>query len=97
MALSTQQIEHIAKLSRLDLTSEQMSRYGGQLSNVLEYIKELDQVDTTGIEPTINTTGIEDRLREDILDNSLTQEEALSNTKQHHNGYIIVPNVFDEK
>jgi aspartyl-tRNA(Asn)/glutamyl-tRNA(Gln) amidotransferase subunit C len=95
MKLTIDEVKHIAKLSRLELTEEELNRYSSQLSSVLEYIKQLDEVDTSTVQPTINTTGMENRMREDKSAESLSQKEALSNTKDQHNGYFVVPNVFE--
>jgi len=65
MSLSKQQIEHIAKLARLDLTDDELNKYGGELSRILNYIDQLKEVDTEGVEPTAQVTGMENIFRED--------------------------------
>lgn len=66
MQLSKEQIEHIAKLARLELTTEELEKYGQQLSAVLGYIDQLQEIDVTGVEPTAQVTGLVNVLREDI-------------------------------
>jgi aspartyl-tRNA(Asn)/glutamyl-tRNA(Gln) amidotransferase subunit C len=95
MSLTREDVLHIAKLSRISLADAEVEKFKVQLSAILGYINQLYEVDTTGIEPTINTTGIIDRLREDIEKPSFTQDEALKNSKDTHNGFFAVPNVFD--
>ncbi|HAM88689.1 MAG: aspartyl/glutamyl-tRNA amidotransferase subunit C [Candidatus Falkowbacteria bacterium GW2011_GWC2_38_22] len=67
MELSKEQIQHIATLARLELTDEELEKYGGQLSAVLGYIEQLQEVDTDGIEPTAQVTGLENSWREDVV------------------------------
>lgn len=65
MKLSKSQIEHIAKLARLDLTDAELEKYGGQLSDILNYVKQLQEVDVKGVEPTAQVTGLSNVLRDD--------------------------------
>ena len=65
MKLSEKEIQHIADLARLELSEEEKKIYGKQLSHVLDYIDQLKEVDTAGIEPTAQVTGIENVYRED--------------------------------
>ena len=95
MSLTKDDVLHIAKLSRITLTDPEVEKFKEQLSAILGYIEKLNELDTSGVEPTINTTGIIDRMREDKAESSFTQEEALSNSKVNHNGFFAVPNVFD--
>jgi len=68
MNLSQEQIKHIAKLARLDLSEEELKIYGEQLSGVLGYIEQLQEVDTSSTEPTAQVTGLENVLREDSVE-----------------------------
>lgn len=65
MKFTKQQIKHIASLARLELTDKELELYGNQLSDVLNYIDQLKEVDTTGIEPTAQITGLENVYRDD--------------------------------
>jgi aspartyl-tRNA(Asn)/glutamyl-tRNA(Gln) amidotransferase subunit C len=67
MELTKEQIEHIAKLARLELTDEELKKFGGQLSAVLGYIDQLREVDTKGVLPTAQVTGLTNVLREDVV------------------------------
>ncbi|NTU98965.1 Asp-tRNA(Asn)/Glu-tRNA(Gln) amidotransferase subunit GatC [Candidatus Falkowbacteria bacterium] len=68
MQLTKQEIEHVAKLARLELSEEEMNKYGEQLSAVLSYIDQLQEVDTSGVEPTAQVTGLENVWRDDVVD-----------------------------
>ncbi len=87
-------VAHVAKLANLPLTDEEKKKFEKQLSSILEYIEKLSEVDTKGIEPTSQVTGLENVMREDAPSESLTQDEALKNTKSKHNGLFKVPAVL---
>jgi aspartyl-tRNA(Asn)/glutamyl-tRNA(Gln) amidotransferase subunit C len=65
MKLSKEEIKYIANLARLELTVEEQKKYGSQLSNVLSFIEQLKEVDTTDCEPTAQVTGLENIFRAD--------------------------------
>ncbi len=77
MKLSQEEIKHIAKLARLELTEEELLKYGEQLSAVLDYIDQLKEVNVEGVEPTAQVTGLVDVWREDrVRDCPETEREA---------------------
>lgn len=84
-------VKHIADLSNLVLTDEETQKFTPQLDKIIEFVSTLNEVDTSNIEPTSQTTGLTNVLREDTVksDNSLSQDEALSNT-EGHNGFFKV-------
>lgn len=90
-------VSHVAKLANLSLTAEETKKFEKQLSDVLQYIDKLNEVDTTNVEPTSQVTGLENVLREDIASPSLSQKEALSNTKAQENGFFQVSGILDQE
>ena len=64
-AVTRELVERLAKTARLNLTPEETGRYAQQLSVILDAFKELDQVDTDGVEPSYHPIELEDALRED--------------------------------
>jgi aspartyl-tRNA(Asn)/glutamyl-tRNA(Gln) amidotransferase subunit C len=68
MKLSTEEIEDIARLARLELSEAEKTMYAEQLSAVLDYMKILDEVDTTNVEETTQVTGLMDVTREDDVE-----------------------------
>jgi aspartyl-tRNA(Asn)/glutamyl-tRNA(Gln) amidotransferase subunit C len=97
--LTVNDVKHTAQLANLPLTSKELSKFQKQLSSVVDYIDELKQVDTTDIEPTSQTTGLENVFREDEIDITriLSQDEALSGTEKVHNGFFVVDMVLEHK
>ncbi len=65
MALTKEEVLHIAKLARLELKEEEVEKFRTQLSEILEYVGQLSKVDTKGIEPISQITGLQNVVRED--------------------------------
>lgn len=97
--LDEKEVKHVAKLAKLKLSKEEIKTFQEQLSEVLAYVEDLDEVDTEGVEPTSQTTGLENVSRKDKADNNycLTEDEALSGTDKTKNGYFVVPGVLKER
>lgn len=97
--LTRQDVLHVAGLAKLPLTEEEVDKFTTQLSSIVDYMDELSAVDTKGIEPTTQTTGLENIFRSDEVNPSqvLLQDAALSGTDQTHNGYFKVPAILSER
>ena len=97
--LTLDDVRHVAKLAHLNLTDEQLETFRTQLSSVLDYMSKIQKLDTKGVVETSQVTGLENVFREDVAqdDRMLTQDQALSNAKQTHNGYFMVPAIFEEQ
>lgn len=93
--LTKKQVLHIAKLANLKLSEAEVVKFQKQLSDVLGYIDILNELDTSKIKPTAQVTGLQNVLRNDELGKSLTQKEALSGTKNKHQGYFKVKAIFE--
>lgn len=88
-------VQHVAKLANLKITSEEETTLEQQLSDALDYIAILDEVDTKDVKPTSQVTGLENVTQEDVARESLSQKQALSNTKNNHNGFFKVKAILD--
>lgn len=88
-------VSQVAKLANLPLTNEEKEKFEKQLAETLDYVAQLEEIDTEGIEPTSQVTGLENVTREDELKPSLSQDDALKNTKSKHNGLFKVPAVLE--
>jgi len=94
--LSLEEVEYIAKLSRLELSKEEKERYSEQLSSVLEYVEQLKKVDTENVEGTANVTGLSNIEREDkIVESGVTHEDIAKNAPEFKDGFFVVPGVFE--
>jgi len=94
--LSKEEIAHIAKLSRLKLTDEEVARYSDQLSDVLEYVGQLGEVETDNVPPLNNVTGLSNVYVEDKVETSgITAEDIAKNAPEFKDGTFVVPGVFE--
>ncbi len=94
--LNKNQVKHIAKLANLKLTSVEINRFKKQLSEVLEYIEQLNELNTKKIQPTSQVTGLENVFREDKSKPSLSQKEVLSGGKNTEKGMFKIKAIFEE-
>lgn len=89
-------VKHVARLANLNLTTKQVSDFKSQLSSVLNYVSQIQKLDTNKTPETHQVTGLKNIFRQDKIDKSrlLTQKEALANAKNTHNGYFMVDSLF---
>jgi aspartyl-tRNA(Asn)/glutamyl-tRNA(Gln) amidotransferase subunit C len=95
--IAKKDLEHIAWLSRLELSEEDKEKYTPKLNSVLDYFGELDEVDTEGVEPTYHILPMNNVFREDEVNapsKPLTQEEALSNAPKKQDGFFKAPRMM---
>lgn len=95
--ITKKDLEHIAWLSRLELSEEDRERYAPKLNSVLDYFGELDKVDTEGIEPTYHVLALSNVFRDDEINlptKSLSQNEALSNAPKKQDGFFKAPRMM---
>jgi len=97
MKISKEQVEHVAKLARLEITDAEKDAFSQQLSAILSYVEQLNTVDTTGVEPTATVVQQANVFREDSLRPSLSVDKALSNAPESQDGYFIVPKIIGER
>ncbi len=91
-SLSRDQVLHVARLARLELTGEEVERFGTELSKVLDHIETIDQLgDLADVEPTAHVVAVENALRADEPTPSLSQAEALAGAPDGAQGGFRVP------
>jgi aspartyl-tRNA(Asn)/glutamyl-tRNA(Gln) amidotransferase subunit C len=97
--LTTTDVQHVARLAKLNLSKVEVTKFQKQLSAVVDYINALSEVPTDNVEPTSQTTGLTNVTRGDKVapGRVLSQEEALSGSDKIYNGYFKVPYVFEGK
>ena len=96
--LTKKDVLHLAKLANLKLSQEEVERFLPQLSEILEHVIELNKVDTTGVDPTSQTTGLTNVYRADeVRPSSIDQDSALSGTDDIYNGYFKVNAILSER
>lgn len=95
MSITVKDVEHIANLSRLTLTDEQKTKMTDQLSKILNFANDLQELDVENVQPTTHSLPLKNVLREDKAREWLTQEEALSHAPDQENGQFKVPAVME--
>lgn len=90
-------VPHIAKLANLSLKQEGIKTYEKQLSSILDYIEKLKKADTKDTAETSQTTDLENVTRKDDTSSSLSQDEAISNSKSTQNGLFKVKGILNEE
>lgn len=95
MSLTLDEVEHIANLARLRLTEEEKARYRQQLSAILDYVAQLQALDTSGIPPTSSVLPPHSVLRPDEPRPGLATESLLSNAPQVESDQFRVPPVLE--
>ncbi len=95
MALTPQEVLHIARLARIALSEADVERFTAQLSGILDHFETLSRVDTEGVEPTAHPFPLANVMREDLVAPSLSQDEALANAPRAEDGYFRVRAVLE--
>lgn len=97
MKLTREEVDHLGRLARLALTDEEKERYATELSAILEYVEQLQEVDTTDVEPTSQVTGLEDVYREDVVRacDEETRKKIIAQFPERDGDLLKVPGVFE--
>jgi aspartyl-tRNA(Asn)/glutamyl-tRNA(Gln) amidotransferase subunit C len=90
------EVEHVARLARLELTEEEKERMTAQLDAILGYVDKLNQLDTSAVEPTTTAISMVSVLREDEVRPSLKQAEALANAPDREGVLFRVPRIIED-
>ncbi len=94
MSVSIKNVEHIAKLARLELREDEKEQYMHQLNDILKYIDKLNELDTKNIEPLSHVIELSNVFRDDVAKPSLPTEEALKNAPSKNETFFKVPKVI---
>jgi aspartyl-tRNA(Asn)/glutamyl-tRNA(Gln) amidotransferase subunit C len=91
-------VKHVAKLANLPLTSTEEKKFASQFADTLKTIDLINKLDTSQVSPTYQVTGLTNITRDDEVDTSrlIPQSQVLAQAKHTHQGYLVVPPVFDE-
>lgn len=93
--ISSDDVKYVAALAKIAITDEEAVKLTKELDAILGYVKQLDAVDTTGLEPTYQVTGLKNVTRPDeVIDYGTTRDDLLKNAPRQRDGYIEVPKVL---
>ena len=94
-AITAADVKYVASLAKIAITNDEAARFTKELDAILGYVRQLDAVDTKGLEPTYQVTGLKNVTRPDeIIDYHATREDLLKNAPRKRDGYIEVPKVL---
>ncbi|HNP89364.1 MAG: Glutamyl-tRNA(Gln) amidotransferase subunit C [Microgenomates group bacterium ADurb.Bin219] len=93
--LSEEEVKHIAKLANLSLSNEEVKKFQGQLSETLNFIQVLDELNTEKAEPTNHASGLSNIFRQDEIKPSISQAEALANAPSLSDGFFKVKAILE--
>jgi aspartyl-tRNA(Asn)/glutamyl-tRNA(Gln) amidotransferase subunit C len=95
MKVTAADVRHIADLSRLSVTAEEVERLSSELSTIIEYVEQLSTVETRQIEPTSHVLPLKNVMRDDRLGESLPRDAALRNAPDSTEKFYRVPRIID--
>ena len=95
MKITIKEVEHVARLARLELTDEEKERMRAQLDSILTYIDKLNELDTSTVEPTSHVLPMMNIFRDDEVRPSLSQEETLANAPDRQDLFFRVPRILE--
>jgi aspartyl-tRNA(Asn)/glutamyl-tRNA(Gln) amidotransferase subunit C len=91
MAITRDEVLHVARLARLELTDDEIDRFTDQLSAILEAVTKVSELDLSDVEPTAHPLDLVNVWAEDEPRSSLPVDEALANAPDRHDGFFKVP------
>jgi aspartyl-tRNA(Asn)/glutamyl-tRNA(Gln) amidotransferase subunit C len=97
MEISKEQVEHVARLARLEVSEDEKAMFARQLSGILTYMDQLKELDTNEVEPTATVLPTDNVFRDDNVLPSLTQERALANAPDQTDGFFRVPKILEDR
>ncbi len=91
--ITVKDVEHVAKLARLELTEEEKEKFTSQLGDVLKYVEQMNEVDTSDVEPMAHAIDFVNVMREDVVKYEQTKEELMKNAPDAEDGFFKVPKI----
>jgi aspartyl-tRNA(Asn)/glutamyl-tRNA(Gln) amidotransferase subunit C len=91
--ITIKDVEHVAKLARLELSEDEKVLYTKQLGDVLKYVDQMNEVDTSDVKPMTQVVEFSNVMREDIPNQEISKEALMSNAPEEENGFFKVPKI----
>jgi aspartyl-tRNA(Asn)/glutamyl-tRNA(Gln) amidotransferase subunit C len=95
MALTNDEVAKVALLARLRISPDELSMFTGQLNAIVEYVAQLQELDTAGVEPLAHGIEVRNVFRDDVCGPSLSREDALANAPKRDAQAFLVPAVLE--
>lgn len=91
--ITIKDVEHVAKLARLELSEDEKVKFSKQLGDILKYVEQMNEVDTTDVEPMSHAIPVVNVMREDAVVSEQTKEELMANAPSKEDGFFRVPKI----
>ena len=95
MSISVDEVAKVAMLARLRLTPAELELFTGQLNNIVGFVEQLGELDTSNVEPLAHGVEVHNVVREDVRRDALPREDALANAPKRNIDSFLVPAVLD--
>jgi aspartyl-tRNA(Asn)/glutamyl-tRNA(Gln) amidotransferase subunit C len=95
MKITREEVAHVARLARLEMSDTEMDQFTGQLNAILQYADKLNEIDTKDIRPTAHVLPLQNVFREDKTRPCLANDKALANAPEAEDGMFRVPRVIE--
>ncbi len=95
MSLSNADVSKVALLARLRLSPDELETFTGQLNSIVNYVAQLQEVDTSGVEPLAHGVEVRNVFRDDVRGEPLPREQALANAPKRNSTSFLVPAVLE--
>ena len=95
MSLDEATVARIARLARIEIRPEELAALAGELSGILGWIEQLNEVETTDVPPMTSVTPMRLALRDDVVRDGDRRDEILANAPERDDGYFVVPKVVE--
>lgn len=94
MKITLEEVEHVADLARLEVSSEEKEQLTHQMNRILLYMEKLNELDTTDVVPTSHAIELRNAFREDVVRESLHRADSLENAPESNDEEFVVPRVI---
>jgi aspartyl-tRNA(Asn)/glutamyl-tRNA(Gln) amidotransferase subunit C len=94
MKITPEEVEHVARLARLEVSPGEREELTRQMNRILQYMEKLNELDTTGVSPTSHVIDIENAFRDDAVEASLPRDASLENAPESTGAEFVVPRII---
>lgn len=96
MAITADEVKHVAQLAKLEFTDDELQMFAGQMDDIIKMVQQLSEVDTTGVPVTSTVAEAKNVMREDKVIKGTDRETLMHNVPQKDRGFVKVPAIIDE-
>lgn len=95
MKLTIDDVRRVAKLARIEFSDDELGKFTAQLDSIIGYIEKMNELDTSGTQPTSHIVDVKNVMRDDIAKESLPRDESLKNAPCREKGFFKVPKIIE--